>query len=193
MRLDPIVYPAAVNAALDAAGRHEEAVAESARLAKIGNLSPLYDCTIKLSNMAYDDARTVKRNLASLVASGNVFLPLASEILAAFDDPAAALAVLRKAADDPVFRTPTFLCHIAAAACYFGDRDFTVQCLHTALVEMPGIPIAWLWHPLMAEARQTEGFKQLVRDLRLYEYWRGSGNWGEFARPLGDDDFEIIA
>jgi hypothetical protein len=23
-----------------------------------------------------------------------------------------------------------------------------------------------------------------------YDYWRASGEWGDFARPLGDDDFE---
>jgi hypothetical protein len=28
-----------------------------------------------------------------------------------------------------------------------------------------------------------------VRDLGLVAYWRASGNWGEFCRPLGEDDF----
>jgi hypothetical protein len=29
-----------------------------------------------------------------------------------------------------------------------------------------------------------------VRELGLADYWRASGNWSDFARPLGTDDFE---
>lgn len=35
-------------------------------------------------------------------------------------------------------------------------------------------------------------FKWLLRDLGIYDYWRRSGKWGDFARPLGEDDFEIV-
>ena len=46
--------------------------------------------------------------------------------------------------------------------------------------------------PTLAELRKDPRFKQLMRDLGLYDYWRASGKWGDFARPTGDDDFEII-
>jgi hypothetical protein len=29
-----------------------------------------------------------------------------------------------------------------------------------------------------------------VRDLGLADYFRSSGNWGDFCRPLAGDDFE---
>ena len=29
----------------------------------------------------------------------------------------------------------------------------------------------------------------LVRQMRLEEYWRSSGNWGDFCEPVGKDDF----
>jgi hypothetical protein len=29
-----------------------------------------------------------------------------------------------------------------------------------------------------------------VRELRLVDYWRSSGNWGDFCRPIGRNDFE---
>jgi hypothetical protein len=29
-----------------------------------------------------------------------------------------------------------------------------------------------------------------VRELGLVDYWRASGKWGDFARPVGTDDFE---
>jgi hypothetical protein len=45
---------------------------------------------------------------------------------------------------------------------------------------------------MMAEARRTEGFKALVRDLGLVDYWRASGSWADFCRPIGADDFECL-
>jgi hypothetical protein len=44
----------------------------------------------------------------------------------------------------------------------------------------------------MAEVRQDPRFKDLLGDIGVVDYWRESDNWGDFARPLGDDDFEII-
>jgi hypothetical protein len=46
---------------------------------------------------------------------------------------------------------------------------------------------------ILREAHDDPRFKDIVRDVGLVEYWRKSGNWGNFARPLGDDDFEMIA
>ena len=48
-----------------------------------------------------------------------------------------------------------------------------------------------MWYPETTEARKDPRFKEIVRDLGLSDYWRKSGKWGDFARPLGDDDFEI--
>jgi hypothetical protein len=49
----------------------------------------------------------------------------------------------------------------------------------------PAVPIGSL-----AEARKTETFKTFVRDVGFVEMWRKSGDWGDFCRPLADDDFE---
>jgi hypothetical protein len=29
-----------------------------------------------------------------------------------------------------------------------------------------------------------------VRDLKLDEYWRRSGKWGDYCKPVGEGDFE---
>ena len=50
-----------------------------------------------------------------------------------------------------------------------------------------------MYHPILGDARRTEGFKDIVRDTGLVDYWRASGEWGDFVRPVGDDDFEAIA
>ena len=51
----------------------------------------------------------------------------------------------------------------------------------------------YLWMPVLGAARRDPRFKEIVRDMGLVDYWRRSGKWGDFARPVGDDDFEIIA
>jgi hypothetical protein len=47
-----------------------------------------------------------------------------------------------------------------------------------------------LWLAIHKDMRRLPGFKDLVRDLGLVDYWRTTGNWGQFCRPLGEDDFE---
>jgi hypothetical protein len=52
--------------------------------------------------------------------------------------------------------------------------------------------LRFIWMPVLSEARRDPRFKDILREMGLVEYWRRSGKWGDFARPLGDDDFEII-
>ncbi len=47
-----------------------------------------------------------------------------------------------------------------------------------------------LWGPQLSDMRRLPGFKDLVREIGLVDYWRRTGNWGEFCHPVGDDDFE---
>ena len=49
----------------------------------------------------------------------------------------------------------------------------------------------WIvWRPVMRDLRTEPGFKALVKDMGLADYWRATGNWGEFCRPVGENDFE---
>ncbi len=38
--------------------------------------------------------------------------------------------------------------------------------------------------------RADPRFKEIVRDVGLVDYWRASGNWGDYCKPVGNDDFE---
>jgi hypothetical protein len=40
------------------------------------------------------------------------------------------------------------------------------------------------------DMRRLPGFKELLRNLGLVRYWRETGNWNDFCRPVSDDDFE---
>jgi TolB-like protein/Flp pilus assembly protein TadD len=46
-----------------------------------------------------------------------------------------------------------------------------------------------VWHPILADYRKSDQFKDFARQTHLEEYWRKHG-WPDMCRPLGDDDFE---
>jgi hypothetical protein len=48
------------------------------------------------------------------------------------------------------------------------------------------------WDSRHSELRKREGFKAWVRSNGLLDYWRASGNWSDFCRPLPENDFECF-
>jgi hypothetical protein len=111
-------------------------------------------------------------------------------MLDVFDDPPRARARSRELmghASKPVraFGAMTF-------AAYFGEHLLALQGFRTIAPRLLGIQAMAIWRPLFKPMRQLPGFKDLVRELNLVTYWRTTGQWGEFARPVGEDDFEIV-
>jgi TolB-like protein/tRNA A-37 threonylcarbamoyl transferase component Bud32/tetratricopeptide (TPR) repeat protein len=85
----------------------------------------------------------------------------------AVDEPEAALASVRALVDTPVYRD------FAAAPVH---RDFRKY---------------WeLWIIPYSGVRTLPGFKALLRDAGIVDYWRQSGKWGDFCKPVGADDFQ---
>jgi adenylate cyclase len=110
-----------------------------------------------------------------------------------FDKPEAARTLLRGALEDPANHDASRLMIIGIQSGLYGDDGtLAVEAFRRSLLEFDFYAKFVLWWPSLKQARQTSDFKQLVRDLGIYDYWRKSGNWGDFARPVGDDDFEII-
>jgi adenylate cyclase len=139
-----------------------------------------------------DPARTkvqFRRFLDSRILSS----PFLDKVYEHFEEPAAALAVLREAFEDPANQDGMRLVMIGWYASQFGDQGLALEAVRRGCLKAGSILTYTIWMGYLGRLRRTPGFKQFVRDLGLYDYWRGSGNWGEFARPVGDDDFEIIA
>jgi hypothetical protein len=74
----------------------------------------------------------------------------------------------------------------ASWAAYFGDDALTLDALRAI---GPTASLHELWRIPFSRARQLPGFKQFARDLKFVLYWRSTGNWGDFCRPTGADDF----
>jgi TolB-like protein len=105
-------------------------------------------------------------------------------------DPVAARRELRQRLNDPKGQ-PNYS-SIASMAAYLGDKELALQALQG--VRREGSYFSnWafqVWRPVFSDVRRDPGFKKLARDMGLVEYWRTSGNWGDFCKPVGRDDFE---
>jgi tetratricopeptide (TPR) repeat protein len=105
------------------------------------------------------------------------------------DTPEEAVAELRVFLIDPAYKNPWNRVGIAVWASYFGEHELALQALRESIGS--DSTLIWtIWRPIFKGVRQIPEFKDLVRDLGLVDYWRTSGNWGDFCRPVGDDDFE---
>ncbi|MXO57953.1 hypothetical protein GRI89_00120 [Altererythrobacter salegens] len=49
------------------------------------------------------------------------------------------------------------------------------------------------WNAPFAAYCDDPRFRQILIDVGLIDHWRKTGHWGDFVRPMGDDEFEIIA
>ena len=113
------------------------------------------------------------------------------ELRAHLEDPARARAILRQKTRDPsVWDSWTQVTGLALVADHFGDRDLVLEALARRLELTDFHYIAW-W-PYETDLRRDPRFRQIVRNLKLDEYWRGTGKWGDFCEPVGRDDFQCL-
>jgi adenylate cyclase len=139
------------------------------------------------------DARLVRSRFDRFLSHAVVPMPTLEAIRDVHDDPAAALALLHVAAADPANSDATRQTLVGHYASHFGDIELALASLRRATLHgSGGVTVYTLWWPGIAAVRREPGFKRLVSDLGLVDYWRASGNWGDFARPLGADDFECF-
>ena len=114
------------------------------------------------------------------------------DLAALLDDPQGMLERVRQAQVDPANQDSTPQFKLACWASWLGDAELAAAALRRFAVDLPGARYPAIWAPILAPARRTEAFKSIAREIGLVDYWRSTGNWGDFARPLGDDDFEVI-
>jgi TolB-like protein len=136
------------------------------------------------------DRSRVEAQFRRFLEYQTVPMPVLEDVADVLDDPPAARALLARAFADAGYQDPTRLMILAWHAAHFGDDALAGAALRRAFVDMNGVFVPAIWFPQLARYRQTPEFKALVRDLKLVEYWRESGNWGDHCRPVGSDDFE---
>jgi hypothetical protein len=81
---------------------------------------------------------------------------------------------------------------IAEAADALGDADLALASLRGMWKgRSQNYEDFWLlWTAPYSAMRTLPGYKALMRETGLADYWRQTGDWGDVCRPVGDDDFE---
>jgi hypothetical protein len=173
---------------LDRSGRHDEAEAEYARSRDLPGDRSAMELAAVVRALATGDVNIIKERYqryreTDWARAGD------DELFGAIDTRAAALEVLRRQIRDwhSAGSMPPFFA--AAWASYYGEQELAIEGLRASpesLFSTGGL----LWEPVFAETRRTAAFKALVRDFGYVDYWRQSGAWGDFCRPVGETDFE---
>ena len=81
---------------------------------------------------------------------------------------------------------------IAKTADALGDADLALASLRsTRKTRSTDYHDYWeLWIAPYSELRTLPGYKALMRETGLIDYWHQTGEWGDACRPVGKDDFE---
>ena len=106
------------------------------------------------------------------------------------DAPDAGLAAIRATDFEAIPEINRFT--YAAYASLFGDPELALAILRDIATETGWGPTlaSIVWQPIYRDVRVLEGFKDLLADIGIAGFWRESGSWNDFCRPLGLDDFE---
>jgi TolB-like protein/tetratricopeptide (TPR) repeat protein len=108
-----------------------------------------------------------------------------SRMKSLLDKPDEAIAVLRPLVGGPENSMVT------SWLAWFGDYGTALDSMRTEF-QRPGFRWAalwWIWDPGLSGVRKLPGFRQLMREAGLVDYWRKYG-WSDYCKPTAGDDFE---
>ena len=118
----------------------------------------------------------------------NPFFKMFYGAMAHLDDKEAGVEILHNAFADPALDNGGGMANIAFFAAYFGDPELSIEALQKSLTDNTGLmPI--IWTQIYQPVRKHPGFKQLMADLKLVDYWRHS-TWPVHCRPIDAEDIE---
>jgi TolB-like protein len=191
-QIDPISYITSIVLQInyEVLQDYEKADAEYRRLESFAAGNPLARGAVALRAMARRDNEAIRKALGT--ASNDDATRMQASLVSLLDSPPAALAELRRIYADPAFQSkPLPLVVVAHWAAYLGDPEFSLEAFRR--MWHAGAPrnslLFSLWRPVERDMRRLPAFKDFVREVGLVDYWRASGKWSEFCRPVGQNDF----
>lgn len=176
------------------AGQSEEAEREYVLGRETGAspfLAELFACGRRL---ATGDHSRAKHHLALCAASDPSPRSFYSEMLEIFDDAPRARALIRSCIEVPSdWQRDQGRMHRAVPfAAYFGEPELAVSAYRKVGKQLLGVFLIQFWHPLFRDVRKLPSFKALASEVGLVTYWQTTAQWGDYARPVGADDFEFL-
>lgn len=193
---DPLVgvYTILKMIAHEVAGENEKAEEEYQRALVSPNINlSIAEGSGLVRAMGLRDRPSIDHLLPRAIEAGPEQAAVNGTALKYLDDPPAALRELHRLVKKPDIQRDLFsMAALSQWAAYFGDNALALD----ALIQSSRLDTsvaAWgysLWRPINKGVRRLPGFKTLLREQGLVDYWRKSGNWGDFCKPVGADDFE---
>jgi len=174
-------------------GRTDEGEAEYVRSQSIAGEHGLVDGFALLRMLARPnvDPAAIRAQIELANRGGSNIAAFTQVLAGKFDDREAALASLRAAFTDSETQTANSMLWLSFFADHFGDTDLTLAALRRAYVDLGGTNIGMMWRPYRGAVRSDARFKDILREVGLVDYYRSSGNWGDYCQPLsGSEDFE---
>jgi TolB-like protein/Flp pilus assembly protein TadD len=165
------------------AGEFAAALAEVDRGRQLDGYQPHIN-TLGLSTALSMGDRVEIENRLALLSEGHAVTGLNRVLAQVLDNRAEARRHIRRLAAATVGTFEKTM--LAIWAGYYGEPELALELLYEILPEANATSA--LWGPLMRDVRRLPGFKDLVRDTGLVDYWRAYG-WPDFCRPISDDDF----
>jgi TolB-like protein len=135
-------------------------------------------------------AKEIDAQFKLLFQEEDVPAPFLRTLATVIHDRPAALEFLAAAFNDPANSDFARALMIHQLADALGDGELALDALHRVLEvnRSGGTPLIWI--APNSNMRTLPGFKALLRDLGVAQYYLESGNWGDDCKPVGDDDFE---
>jgi|KBSSwiStaDraftv2_1062776.scaffolds.fasta_scaffold150170_2 TolB-like protein len=178
---------------LTLAGRMDDAEAEYARSRSLSGEHGLVDSMAllrSLSSRATDPA-SLRAQLGTLSRDQGPVAVLKDAVIADVEHREAALTTLHRLFIDETMQNSGVMLWLAGFADYFDDPDLALAALRRAYVDFGGTNLGMIWRPYRNPLRNDPRFKDILRDVGLVDYFRDSGNWGDYCRPIsGGADFE---
>ena len=136
------------------------------------------------------EAHAAQALLREMIAAEPATDALYRPVLDVLESKAAALRAIRASYSDQSNIWPAKGHDVALLAAYFGDANLALESFAEE-ARQSTVRYWALWYPLLSEVRQLPGFKKLMTELNLVDYWRAFG-WADACKPLGDADFECV-
>jgi len=177
--------------AYDHVGRAKDALAECDRGDEIGGEETHSRGVALMVALGIRDRAEIERRLPRLIESDQISGYLHERVRPLLDDPSAALAELHRLNADSASASVQDWVVVASWAAYFGDQALVLTAWNAmcAQSDLTGLGLV-IWMQLFRDIRRLPSFKESLRELGLVDYWRTTGDWGDFCDPVGDDDFE---
>ncbi len=167
----------------DLAGNAQAALAENARAEGLVGDRTIWAFQHLLRLLAQGDRDPIIahfENYPDTTDDSDDFVRALSQV---WEDREAALDLIRRIGDDPGHAGPHRLSPYASLAAYYKDDELALHFLREDFSARGAFFTISIWHPLLADVRKTDGFREIAHDLGLVNYWRQTGKWGDFCKP----------